>query len=285
MRLLMLLIAVHVMAGLWLTWEVWSRTGLIAPALFHLLWMGTVLGQAGLIGLWAGVSPTRRTTWWLGVICGALVLWAEGLMAFREWAARAVILSLILVLAPLCFSAALTAIMCRRGMRLAQAHEISATSATEAIQFSLKQLLLLISAMAIALSAARALHALSLLGLGVTLACAVLLVVVFGVIFAGQTLTSLWATLGLARWYWRLPAPLLLAALGGALMGYADGGSRVHYEAWIPTTVLQAAIVIATLIVIRRLGFRLVLDPRHSSPRHDQRELLEGSVSVSDFAR
>lgn len=283
MRVLTLLIAAQVMAGLWLTAEVRRRANPPVPdGEFTLLWMGALLGQASLLGLWVGLSSARRATLWIGAVCGGLVLCAELPTAFRGWGdARAMVGSLILVFAPLCVVASVAARLRRCGMRLMQPDEVFLTSATEAIQFSLKQLLLLISAAAIVLAAARVLHAFSLLGSEIPLATGILLAICIGVVFAAQTLASLWATLGLGRWLWRLPAPFLLTALGGALMGYADGGSRDHYDFWIRTTVLQTVVVVVTLLVIRVLGYRLARSP----PQQEKRGLLDAELSASDFKR
>jgi hypothetical protein len=82
------------------------------------------------------------------------------------------------------------------------------------------------------------------------------LAVVFGV----QTLACLWAALGQGCWSRRIWLLLFIACEWPRLLTFAAGGHQGQYALFAFMALIQAGLVVLTLIVLRGAGYRLVLD-------------------------
>jgi hypothetical protein len=92
----------------------------------------------------------------------------------------------------------------------------------------------------------------SVTGLDVTAGLSVL-----GVCYAVVALTSIWAILGLGHPAFRSVFVILIAVAAGLAGGYVLNQGR-DLAFWTSTMVLQAAMLVGSLLVIRRIGYRLV---------------------------
>lgn len=90
------------------------------------------------------------------------------------------------------------------------------------------------------------------------------IVVVPGVIllsFLAAPLLAVWACLGVGRPGLRLLVAGFFTLALGSLPGYCFGGDFADYARLAGTTVLQLAIIAASLLVFRAVGYRLVRHP------------------------
>ncbi|HWB09097.1 MAG TPA: hypothetical protein VG826_07735 [Pirellulales bacterium] len=246
--------------------------------LLIVLLVGLVVAQAGLVSLWAVFSADRRLFRWLGASSAGLLLIGELVTAGRSWHdATQIFWAVIWVLAPLFLVVLLALLLRRRNVRCTSPREIPIAASREGIQFSIAHILSLTFAVAVLLTVARALHGTNDLE---SVVSAALVAVLIGVLFAVQTISCLWATLGLGRWLWRLLLPLSLAAVGAGLLLYAGGDAADRFATLIGLTEGQTIVVIATLIAVRLAGYRLIRQPRNSAP-----SLAPGALSLSATTR
>ena len=143
----------------------------------------------------------------------------------------------------------------------------------EGLQFSIRHLFLLTTAVAVLLVMAQ--------GVGLLLTDAVWLrtAVMIGMItlcFIAITLTTVWAGLGVGRPTERIVVVMLLAFFTGVLFTYVSAYERPNIMSWQqgwrqPTAmVLTAAVVTASLLVVRSNGYRLVRRTPRVTPNQNK---------------
>jgi hypothetical protein len=91
--------------------------------------------------------------------------------------------------------------------------------------------------------------------------------------FLASPLLAVWAALGVGRPGVRLFVAGCFCLALGSLPGYSFGGDVADYTLFAIATVLQLAIIAASLLVFRAVGYRLV---RHV-PEGEAEEPVAGS--------
>jgi hypothetical protein len=150
-------------------------------------------------------------------------------------------------------------VMRRKGLRLVPATD-ALDGASEPFQFTLRQLLTWVSTTAALLAIARGLHSTASLHLERGIAYTIAVLAVMSLVTAGVVLAMLWGTLGIGRPVLRLPFAFTLAAIGGLAPAYCfDRPSPWAYLGLAIVAVMLSAIVAATLLIVRKCGYRLVV--------------------------
>jgi hypothetical protein len=222
-------------------------------------------GQLMLLAFWLGMGTSKRIQRLFGTFCGSAYVTAWPVVALllsphyigpspiacylgRFSANCAVILVL----------AGVFLLIRRRSGGLRRISESGTSVAPARFQYSILHLLVITSIVAVVLGLVRSARATGTAEIGWHVAAVgVLLVVVFVV----NLLCAVWAALGAGQIRLRVSLVLLVAILLGIALSLA---SRVGRVAWwlfpcMPlATVLPTAIVIASLLVVRSCGYRLV---------------------------
>jgi hypothetical protein len=81
---------------------------------------------------------------------------------------------------------------------------------------------------------------------------------VFGICFGSVTLAALWAALGLGNPAVRVPFVFLLSAAGSVLMAFCLPGGKEDWMQMFVLAIGDSAIALASLLVVRSCGYRLV---------------------------
>jgi hypothetical protein len=223
--------------------------------LLPMLMLGVVLGQSGLVSLWAVFSVKRLSLRLAGAICVAALLWVELLTAIRGWGSRFQSMeALVLVLPPMLVVFALGARLRFKGVVCRRITDVNIVI-HEAIQFTLKDMMLSVVAAGVLLTIARAVqHPGPIRSVWSTLMLATLV----GVLFAAQTLMCLWAGLGLGSALWRLPVPLLVGAMTAGVFGFVAGNDSGRYVGWTGIAETHVLVTVVTLLAVRVAGYRLI---------------------------
>lgn len=227
-------------------------------ALFTAL-IGSELGLLGL-GLAAAIGrPTNRSGPAFAIAAATLWIW---LLTFYALGATnpsppsppAFILMLgpVASLASWAFGFALWA----WGVRLIRiANYLDAM--TEAFQFSIRHLFGLTGFVAALLAVGRAIRAVVTRDRGAFIYEGAAVVVV-AVVAAAVVLSSLWSALGSGRPVRRLPIALAVAAASGAVPAFYFDLPPLAYLILMTVAVLLSFITAASLLIVRRCGYRLV---------------------------
>jgi hypothetical protein len=218
--------------------------------------LGLVVGQAGLLALWAIFSRGRRWPRCCGAVGGALLVSGELIAVVDDWGrAREFIGIAIWIGAPMFVVSVCALLLRRRGVEVVGVDELVPNAMREGVQFSIGQILWLTSLIGLLLAITRALRG---LGSVESTVSAMLVAALIGILFGGQTLASLWAGLGLGRPGLRSVLPLTLAAASAALIHLSSNDPSYRHWVYIGTTEWQTAVVLLTLFVVRRAGYRMV---------------------------
>jgi hypothetical protein len=232
---------------------------------------GIISSQLGLLSVWAGLGRGRSrprlarvAVLGFAVVCipQASRTGVAGWTTFPELLVLApfAILMILMMMFPVVL---LLAVVRRLGWRLERFSE--APPAGAPLQFSVWHLLALSAVAAGLLSAAYYVRPLArfeehalVSPAGIS---AAKLVVVPGVVllsFVAAPLLSVWACLGVGRPGLRLLVAAFFSLALGSLPGYCFGGDLADYALFAGVAVLQLAIVAASLLVFRAVGYRLV---------------------------
>lgn len=249
-------LSAHLLAGLAVTW--WIRN--FASSDGYPVLLGLVLAQMGFVAIWAAFSTASPARRFAGALDTSVVLWAEMQTAAEGWQDWRQFLRMgteaaLAIYAPLIAISIGAVIPRRRGIRLDHMNQPSMMALDDGAQFAVKHLLGLTAAVAVFLTVVRGLRG---LGISFSLITNLLLAIVIGGIFSVSALATAWAVLGGARWLWRLPVPFVLAAGGGALLGYSLGDVWQRTAIMVAVAEGQVAIIVATLLAVRMAGYRLV---------------------------
>ncbi|HEU5115292.1 MAG TPA: hypothetical protein VFT74_01305, partial [Isosphaeraceae bacterium] len=128
-------------------------------------------------------------------------------------------------------------------------------AASEPLRFSIGRLMLFTAVVAVPVGLARnAREAFGHASPNMLVAC------VWSLCFVVLAVASAWAGLGIRRPGWRILAVLLIASALGGLFSYGVGEDRDWEDIanFVIVNLLQTAIVLGTLLTLRRNGYRLV---------------------------
>jgi len=229
-----LLVGVHLALGIFTA--VFGNLGLIPHLTFRVLLIGIFLGQAISAGLWAGLSNHSAPRRIVQGFFAAGLIWAFGVTACHGWTMGGAKIALLLwIVVPWAAVALAGNVLRRYDIRCAPTETGLADSPPEGIQFSLRQLAIMVATCAILLSLVRGLHN---AGTALTIASFLLAAGAFAIAFALQALACLWAALGAGAWIRRIWLPLLLALIWAPLLAFASGGHSQLYLSW--TAPVQA---------------------------------------------
>jgi hypothetical protein len=151
-----LLVAVHIVGGLLLAYAVYNRTDWRQPAEIGLF--ALIFAEAGLIGVWGGLSSTRLAWRLFAVLVGTLYLWAVFVVAIRGRSYHLALLVIALTVVPI-----IVVLSClrhnRRRLRLVDL--ACAAPASEGFQFLIRHLLLATAIVALVLGIGRGIRTIS----------------------------------------------------------------------------------------------------------------------------
>jgi hypothetical protein len=216
------------------------------PAPSSAVFLGLIFCQTSLLGMWAGFGRThvllRLAGMMLGVVLVTLVLTIGA-------SSDPVGVLLLLVFVATSIVGLTTWIVRLCKARLVFAGE-DAMHAREGLQFTIRHLLLLTFMVACLVTVGKRLAPqFNVINLAAQ-------VVVLGLCFVAVALAAIWAVLGSGRWPVRSVPVLMIAGACGGIGGFVINNSK--YSFWIAVTVLEALFLIASLLVIRRSGYRLM---------------------------
>jgi hypothetical protein len=249
-----LLLAVHVGAGLLLAWYVntyrlspvsnWISTGLLT----------LVLAQAGLIGVWGGLSTIRLALRLPAVVAATALAWAV-LFIMNPMAKLFDFLNITLTVMPILV--VLSVKRYSRG-RLRLAHLANESPAAKRFQFSIRHLLLATAVVAV------------LLGIGggvrtfINTHGSIMAVAILSPFFVMVELATLWAALGVGKPTLRLAVVVPTAFVIGTVPMYYFYGRLVGQGfgwMWMLLSGMfgcHAIISAASLLVVRSCGWRML---------------------------
>ena len=157
---------------------------------------------------------------------------------------------LVLAILP-CVLVALVTWLVRLFRGTLQRVEVDQTNLKEGLQFSIRHLMLLTFVVA-CLTTVGKLLAPTWADIGL-----MTMVVVVGLCYASVALTSIWAILGTGRPFVRSMFVVVIAIVSGLIAEYVfDHGEEIPF--WLSTTCLQAVLLVSSLAIIRRVGYRFV---------------------------
>lgn len=247
---LWLMVVAHLVLGLFFcTWS--AVEGRLTIALAYLLVapvFGFVFAQCSLLGLWAAFSPAR---WWMrlvGLVMGCVyfeILIRIGGQSRDHF-------FLLAAMATVGIAAVFRLVRWRYAdLRLFSPQSFQ--PGQEGLKFSIRGLMLFTFIVAITIVGLREVRE------NVPASPNVLTVAVWSLSIVTVGLASVWAGLGLARPTQRSVVVLLMSAILGALFVYtirqADGETYFYI---VSIMVLQAGVLIASLLFVRSCGYRLV---------------------------
>ena len=239
-----LLVAAHVVAGVVLTWANQKYTGAAKAAL--------VFADAGLVGVWGGLSSTRLTWRFLGVIAAILYLWA--VLSFETF-------NLDIVEYLMIAFSTVALVMVLIGLRYSRyelhlAHLPNELTSPNGFQFSIRHLLLTTALVAIVLGIGRGVQSISDQDPESVLVATIPLCVIM------VELATLWATLGMGQSLFRLAGVVPLSfGIGTIPMFYVGVLEEANLRTMAQFSGIfgfQAIFSAASLLVVRSCGWRLV---------------------------
>jgi len=250
-----LLVSGHVVAGLVLARGTLRETALtpVFPsfpiAMFGLF--ALVFAEAGLIGIWGGLSSTRPL-WRILATCAATG-YIGGIQVTAMRITEKSILFLIIALTSSTILVVLSGLrLSRRKLRLANL--VNEPMASEGFQFSLWHLFLATTAVAVLLAIGRGMPPISS-----PRAKDLLVSAIFPPCLIMVELATLWAALGIGRATSRLVVVVPTAFIVGMMpMFLVDPASGGRILLWSVIVGVQAIITACSLLVVRSCGWRLV---------------------------
>ncbi len=238
---ILFLLVVHVVAGV--------VSGFLSedePAVSSAIFLGIISCQTCLLGMWTGLGRTHWVVRLSGLAVGSTYLAVElglGVDALD-------VEFLVLAILP-CVLVALVTWLVRLFRGTLQRVEVDQTNLKEGLQFSIRHLMLLTFVVACLTTVGKLLTP-NWNDIGF-----MALVVVVALCYASVALTSIWAILGTGRPFVRSMFVVVIAIVSGLIAEYVfDHGEKMPF--WLSTTCLQAVLLVSSLAVIRRVGYRFV---------------------------
>ncbi len=237
---ILVLLFVHVVAGV--------VSGFLSedePAVSSAIFLGIISCQTCLLGMWTGLGRTHWVVRLSGLAVGSTYLAVElglGVDALD-------VEFLVLAILP-CVLVALVTWLVRRFKGALRRGEVDQTNLKEGLQFSIRHLMFLTFVVA-CLTTVGKLLAPTWADIGALTTT----VVVVGLCNASVALTSIWAVLGTGRPFVRSMFVVVIAIFSGLFAEYVmDQGDEMPF--WLSTICLQAVLLVSSLAVIRRVGYR-----------------------------
>jgi hypothetical protein len=243
---ILLLLAIHVGVGLLLASV--ARRHMDELSIQFIGLFALVFADAGLIGVWGGLSTTRLA-WRLPAVIAAIVYQCAILIRAQHND------SILLLSAGLTTGTILVVLsgLRRSRRKLRITYLVNELSASEGFQFSIRHLLLVTAIVAVVLGIGRGIRNIRFMGSDI------LFVAIFTPCFITVELATLWAALGNGRPMLRLALVVPTAFIIGIMPIYCLGAPGwFNFIIWPIIMGLQAIFTAASLLVIRSCGWRLV---------------------------
>jgi hypothetical protein len=255
-----LLVGSHVGLGIAMGLIAYFSKGNELPIWLAIWFIGLVSSEMLLLGMWIGLANAR---WWLkliGLVAGTawlvvLAISPDPSSAQYFWEELVPFIAIpVVVFAGACW--------CGRHWlaRMQQQNEWEPLPAANELQFTMKSLGLLILAIAVILALGR-------LTRDIDAGSGGFVVTVFTIsltaLLAGTML--IWACLGPGRISVRIPIALVGMAAVGLIFPYYVGGPEWRFLVWPVLTLVLSGYVVASLLVVRSCGYRLVALERKPS--------------------
>jgi hypothetical protein len=218
-------------------------------------------GQMMLLGFWIGMGA-GRAIWRLFAAllgCAYLAVWPsvvarslDPTSSYGRALGGTIVMDYAVVLA---FAAAFF-VLRRWFSELRSVADVNESAQAGRLQYSILNVLILTAVVALLLGLMRVARP-STDSAWVTIAATVFAFVVLLI----DALCAVWATLSVGRTRWRLLLVFLVAALLGLLQSVNLGHTGLGWWlvlGWVIVSVIPIAVVVASLMVVRRCGYRLV---------------------------
>jgi hypothetical protein len=227
---------------------------------------GVLVAQPCLLGMWLGLGSTARSKRVAGALLG--LLGCAAIFAFIQWSVQGrgggfvalfglmSIVTLVLAIGP----AAVCCALRKWRSQLLLIETGGSSCVTDGLQFSLRHMLTFVTIVAILLSIGRS--ARTFLGEYNTSLEIVQTLTFMGLLilcFTSVTLGTIWATLGFGSPHVRLVVVIILAFLVGVLFSYSAGNSIEDFWRMPVEMVGAATFAIGSLLLVRRAGYRMVV--------------------------
>jgi hypothetical protein len=267
-RRLRLLVGIHVLGGLLACWYavIGGRIPFVLKYLHHVPHLALNPGQACLLGTWAAFSGAPRWVRLAGLVVGAVCL--EILLVAGENNS----LTGLAALASVGVSLPLLAAR-RQGARLLRLPRPPEPPASRGLRLTIRGLMLLTLAVALLIAGAKGMR--ETFGRGPSL----FLVMIWSLCFVAVGLAAVWTALGRSRTLQRSLVVLALASALGVFFSFGINEGWDSYVFVIMVMVLQAAIVLGSLLVVRSCGYRLVRQAKSRLDRSEQTAPADASRS------
>jgi hypothetical protein len=250
-----LLVAAHIAAGLLLSYASSQMPGKNNNWVFG-AFLVVIFADSGLAGIWGGLGTTKPQyrfpiTLGISAYLGGLIIW---LSHGHGTKLVAMVATFLLVALPTWLILLPLSILrhSRRHLNVVQCHGDFARD--EGMQFTIRQLFLATTVVAIMLGLGRGIQGLddrSVLGMfiGLAIVCPWIVIV---------ELAILWGSLGIGRPWPRLLVVLPTAFVVGAIPMFSLKSGFIVIVIWSCIIGFQAVITAGSLLVIRSCGYRLV---------------------------
>lgn len=253
-----LLLGAHTMLGVLLA--VFGNSGFMWPSreIFKGVVVGVFLGQVVSAALWSGLANGPLWRRLGGGLLADGMIYSLAVTSFQGWTNGGARIAMLLWLVVPWAAVVMAAATLRRfGIRCTSVEAQYFEAQSEGIQFSLRQMAIVIAICATLLGLVRGMKSQSL---GLTVTSFLLIGSVFAIVFVLQMLVCLWAALGVAPWARRIWAPWLLAFAWWPLMAYASGGAGSDFLGIGILAVTCVSLALESLLAVRLAGYRLVRD-------------------------
>jgi hypothetical protein len=231
------LVICHVALGCALAF--WTR-----PHSSSALWLSwpLILCEISMLAVWVSLANTFQWRRLIGAVAGLFYLWV-----LMDAAAGVHDIDVLILVCGLFFVTLFVMVSLRfTKLRLRQLDLDVPLPATVAFQFSIRQMMALTAVIAILFAIARS-------GLGWFL-------VLDTTFLALPTLLATWAALGLGLLRLRIPFALVACIAVGLISGFIHQ-AWMPYRFWLTVTLTQGIFSLASLLVVRTCGYRLLRTP------------------------
>jgi hypothetical protein len=223
---------------------------------FMMVALGTSFAQATLLGLYAGLARRPAVERFACVVLGVAIeaSWMLRGPGHHEENLAAVA---VFALAPLVAAWLVACALRWRGQRI-EWFEHRPTKLRASLQFTIFHLFVVTFLMASLSAATRALRSQNSNQSRSFVAIAPFFAALIVIIFITQTLTTIWATLGVGRIRWRLPFLLGWTLATGIVLAFATNSPLHQYPLIVGMSLIQFPLTVGSLLIVRWLGYRLV---------------------------
>lgn len=222
---------------------------------------GVAISQAGLLGLWAGLSKAPTSNRAAGALAGGLAVYvglaitldtASGGPNFKYWA-----ISAILAPAPLVATGILGVVLRSKLFVVERIEASKSERDRQKVQFSLLHLFVLTLVAAMLFALVRELRERS--GGVLPGAWRYAPIVAFNaLLFVLHTQICVWSSLGTRRPPARLGAILFSTAISAGIYGFAGGGRMKDYLFCAVMLAVYSIFTAGSLLMLRQCGYRLM---------------------------